>query len=149
MNGRLRSLTIDEFADPPSRSVTPEFREVVDGSREKHPEQFELLCRVALRLGAERGRPHVVVREVVDEDGEVVKDTVIEGGFTAEDVLEAAGGRQLFPKNLIGAVLGSLRSGHAICTSPEFRVKSKHRSAKGRWQNTFMLNPESIVVREP
>ena len=115
-----RSLTLDQYDDPPKTSQTESFKRVEIGMKAKYGPQFELLQRVALRLAAERGR------------------------FTAEEVLEEAGGRSAYPKNLIGAVIGSMRSRHAICTIG--REKSKHREAKGRWCNVFRINAEAIRV---
>lgn len=115
-----RPLTLEHYNDPPNRSQTESFKRVEVGMKVKYSLQFELLQRVALRLAAERGR------------------------FTAEEVLEQAGGRAAFPRNLIGAVIGSLRSRHAICVIG--RRKAEHREAKGRWINEFRINSEAIRV---
>lgn len=115
-----RPLTLDIYNDPPSRSQTESFKRVEAGMKAKYGPQFETLTRVALRLAAERGR------------------------FTSEEVLEEAGGRLAYPRNLIGAVIGALRSRHAICVID--RVKTKHREAKGRWISVFRINSEAIRV---
>ncbi|HEV2316241.1 MAG TPA: hypothetical protein VGV89_01530 [Thermoplasmata archaeon] len=66
-----------------------------------------------------------------------------EGGkpFCAEDVLDAAGGRELFPKNLIGCVLGNLRNRKLVTILG--REKSHHPAAKGRWINVFVRTPRA------
>ena len=122
-----RPLTLDQYADPPNRSQDPAFVELHEPRSEyraAHMEKFNLLRSTALRLATENGND----------------------GFTAEDVLDEAGGRKNFPRNLIGVVIGNLRSRHAICVIG--RVKSEHPEAKGRWVNRFMLNSESIRVDE-
>ena len=123
MNGaHLRQLTIRDYEDPPATSQDPAFTRVQEGSYAKHPAEAALLERVALRLAAESGRE----------------------GFTAEDVLDEAGGREHFPKNLIGAVIGHLRSRHAICKVG--REKGRSPYGKGRWVNRFALNGDAIEV---
>lgn len=119
-----RILTLDVYNDPPSRSQTESFQRVQAGMKRKHPEQYALLERVCLRLATQPGK----------------------GCFTAEEVLDEAGGRANFPKNLIGAVIGNLRSKHAICVVN--RVKSKHHAAKGRWVSVFSVNAEAIRIAE-
>ena len=122
-----RSLTLDQYQDPPNRSQDPAFLELQkkEGEyRRSHEPNFLLLRSTFLRLAAENGKE----------------------GTTAEDVLEAAGGRSNFPKNLIGVVTGHLRLTHAICVIG--RRKSEHPEAKGRWVNRFMLNSEAIRVDE-
>lgn len=56
------------------------------------------------------------------------------GSFTADDVMDRVG-REFVPPNLIGSVLGSLRSAGRIRVTG--REKSRHRAAKGRWVNRF------------
>ncbi|MGA7861661.1 MAG: hypothetical protein WCB19_07370 [Thermoplasmata archaeon] len=117
-------LTIDTYLDPPRKSLDPAFQETIAAVRRYVPEQFELLRKVALRLAAERG----------------------DRGFTAEDMLDQAGGRDKFRRCMPGVVLGSLRAIHALCVVG--RVKSKHPEAKGRWLNVFSLNADAIQVSE-
>ena len=117
-------LTILDYLDPPHRSQTEAFLRVQRGSYAKHPEKSALLERVALRLAAERG----------------------DRGFTAEDVLDGAGGREHFPRNLIGSVIGRLRSGHLICVIG--RVKGRSPKGKGRWVNSFKINGDALRVAE-
>ncbi len=61
------------------------------------------------------------------------------GPFTAEDVLAAAGGRDLFPQNAIGCVLGRLRRQHRLRVVG--RTKATHPAARGRWIKLFELSP--------
>lgn len=117
-----RSITLDQYDDPPERSQDPKFIEVQEAFRERHEEKFVYVRQIALRLGAERGK----------------------AGFTADDLMDAAGGRAGYPRNLPGIVLGNLRSRHAICVVG--REKSHHPAAKGRWQNRFALNSEALRV---
>lgn len=122
----VRQLTFAEYDDPPYRSQSPEFEAVRAGMERRYPAETALLLRVTLRLAAESGA----------------------AGFTSEDVLDAAGGRNLFPRNLIGAVLGTLRAHHSICVMG--REKARHPAAKGRWVNRFKLNAEALEVpRDP
>jgi hypothetical protein len=119
-----RTLTLDVFEDPPHRSQEPAFLEVQDAMREAHEPEFLELRGIALRIAAESG-------------GE---------GFTVDELMDAAGGRGRYPKNLPGVVLGNLRSKHAICVIS--REKATHPAAKGRWVNRFKLNSEAIRVDE-
>lgn len=117
-----RPITLEVYADPPNRSLDPAFQRVIVGSRAKHPEKFNELRDIAVRLAAQRGSV----------------------GFTSEDLMEEAGGRDRFPRNMPGIVLGNLRAMHAICTIG--RVKSSHPKAKGRWVNVFALNGGALRV---
>lgn len=119
---RLRQLTFHEYPDPPETSQDPAFLRVQEGSYAKHPAEAALLERVALRLAAESGKD----------------------GFTAEDVLDEAGGRERFPKNLIGVVIGRLRNKHAICKVG--REKGRSPYGRGRWVNRFALNGDALEV---
>jgi hypothetical protein len=119
-----RPLTLDVYEDPPHRSQEPAFLEAQEAMREAHEPAFLELRGIALRIAAERGSE----------------------GFTVDELMDAAGGRGRYPKNLPGVVLGNLRSKHAICVMG--REKAKHPAAKGRWVNRFKLNSEAIRVDE-
>lgn len=118
----LRQLTFHEYDDPPATSQSEAFRHVQEGMYAKHATQAALLQQTMLRLAAERGRE----------------------GFTAREALEAAGGPEGFPRNLVGAVVGSLRSCHAICVVGRERGTSPR--GKGRWVNRFALNGDALEV---
>lgn len=115
-------LTFDTYADPPSRSQSPAFTRVQVGMYRKHPNEAALLEAVALRLAAERG----------------------DRGFVASEVLDEAGGRAAFPRNLIGSVVGRLRARHVLCVMA--REKGRSPKGKGRWVSRFRLNHEAMVV---
>ncbi len=117
-----RPLFLDAYLDPPSRSQAESFQRVQAGMRQKHPEKFEALRDIALRLAASVG----------------------DRGFTADELMQAAGGRKLYPRNLPGVVLGNLRSMHALCVVG--REKSRHPERKGAWGNRFALNGAAIRV---
>jgi hypothetical protein len=119
-----RSLTLDQYADPPNRSQDPRFLEVQQAVREAHPGDFLEMRGIALRLAADSGK----------------------GGFTVEDLRKACEGFGRYGKNLPGVVLGHLRSKHALCVIG--RQKATHPAAKGRWINRFKLNSEAIEVDE-
>lgn len=120
----MKQLTFHEYPDPPNRSQSPLFLRVQEGMYGKHPLESHELETVTLRLAAKRG----------------------EAGFTTSDVLEEAGGRDRFPPNLIGSVVGRLRSRHALCVIGRERGKSP--KGKGRWVNRFALNGEALEVAQ-
>ncbi len=117
-----RPLTFYAHDDPPRTSQDPEFREVQAAYTAHHPLAVAELKRIALRLAAERGAP----------------------GFTAEDVLDAAGGREGFEPHAIGVALGSLRAHHALCVVG--RRKGRSPAGKGRWVNVFALNADALEM---
>lgn len=112
----------DPYDDPPERSQEEAFLRVQAGMRAKHPVEFGTLLTAAIRLAAARG----------------------EEGFTAGEVLAKAGGRDRYPRNLIGAVLGSLRSRHSLHVIGREKGDSPH--GKGRWVNRFALNGDAICA---
>jgi hypothetical protein len=119
------TVSLDTFLDrPPERSLDPEFIEMSTRFTAKYPAETEKLRRAIVTVGTEAGAD----------------------GFTAEDILEAAGGRKKFPKNLIGAVIGNLRGRKHALILVTGRAKSEHPEAKGRWSNRYRLNPDAIHV---
>jgi hypothetical protein len=115
-----RSLTLDIFEDPPSRSQAPEFKEVIN-SHADDPAFLELR-EIAKRLAVDRG----------------------DRGFTVEDLRAECHGFGAYRRNLPGIVLGSLRSMHAICVIG--RERSTHPAGRGRWVNRFKLNGEALRI---
>ncbi len=63
------------------------------------------------------------------------------GRFSAEDVVDRVEGvgRAQMPPNLIGSVIGALRSAGRIRVVG--RQRSRHREARGRWINTYEVVP--------
>ena len=113
-----RPLTLEFFEDPPTRSLAPEFAEVIDAHSDDP--QFLELREIAKRIAVDRG----------------------DLGFTVEDLRAECHGFGAYRRNLPGIVLGSLRSMHAICVIG--REKATHPGARGRWVNRFKLNPEAL-----
>ncbi len=90
----------------------PEFVGVQRGYRRQYPEQWRTV-EFELQLAA---------RELVE--------------FTADDVMDRVG-RSSVPRNLIGSVIGAWRSAGRLRVVG--REKARHRAAKGRWLNRFIM----------
>jgi len=127
-----RPLVLETYLDPPSRSQSPRFLAAQASVRDRHPEAFEALQRMALKLAGDRG----------------------DRGFSVNDLRAIPGWEEMttrlntrLARNLPGIVIGSLRTHHAICLMD--RVKSAHPKGKGRWVGIYRLNTEAIRVEEP
>lgn len=122
------TVTLDSFIpqEQPRRSLDPLFIEMSVAYTSRWPAETDALRRAIIRVGLEAGSD----------------------GFTAEEVLDAAGGRRKYPRNLIGAVIGNLRGRQHALILVDGREKSEHPEAKGRWVNRYRLNPDAIRVEE-
>jgi hypothetical protein len=120
-----RVVTLEQYDDPPERSQEPEFQAVQAAMRQKYSHKFNELRTIAVMVAGDAG----------------------DRGFTVEDLMDRAGGRQKYPKNLPGVVIGNLRSQHVLCVMS--REKAEHPEAKGRWINRFKLNSGALRVQDP
>jgi hypothetical protein len=130
----MAARTLDAYLDPPRSSQDPEFLEVQRAVRDMDRERYDRIAGLILRMALEAGP----VRRL--EDGS------LEGGITADDIMEVADPSRRLPHHLIGCIIGTLRSTHRIRVGlgGTAREKARHPEAKGRWLNRYELQAEAL-----
>ena len=131
----IAARTLDSFLDPPRTSQEPEFLEVQSAVRAQDRDRYDRIAATILRLALEAGP----VRRA--EDGS------LEGGVTADDIMDVVDPSRRLPHHLIGCVIGTLRSTHRIRVglSGAAREKARHPEAKGRWVNRYELQLDALA----
>ena len=135
----IAARTLDAYLDPPRTSQEGEFLSVQQAVRAQDRERYDRIAATILRLALEAGPVQRC------EDGS------LEGGITADDVMDVIDPSRRLPHHLIGCVIGTLRSTHRIHVGlgGAAREKARHPEAKGRWLNRYELQLDALAAPPP